>query len=202
MDYKYIFKIVIVGDSNVGKTSLCDRYVYDSLTLSRPSPTIGIEYFSNIVNINDTLVKLNIWDTAGQEKFRSICLSYYRYSTGALVCFALNNSKSFENISEYIKELKIYGCKYTHIALVGTFADCTNDREVDQEDIDDLCKRYNINYYETSPKYGTNVDDTFTKFCENILLNVEDGIIPAKGKKETYVEYVNIDKSNSCCVLL
>jgi len=206
MDYNYLVKVVVIGDSGVGKTSLCDNYIYKKTPCSDPTPTIGVEYFTKIEDMGDIKLKLNIWDTAGQERFSSICRSYYRHSVCALVCFRLNSLLSFDNVNKHIKSL--HSCIYPppHIALIGTFSDDILNRAVQEDDINDICEKYSIKYYETSAKNGSNVNNTFKDICVDITDKIYNGTITVKenNPKNVIPEdiSINIDKHFTCCILL
>lgn len=102
-EYNYLFKIVVIGDSGVGKTNLVSKFIDNSFHLDE-KPTIGVEFSSKTVHINSQDIRCQIWDTAGQERFRALTKAYYNGAVGALVVFDLTNSKTFENITKWIEE--------------------------------------------------------------------------------------------------
>ncbi len=121
-----VFKYIVVGDSGIGKSSITLRYVEDSFE-DHSMPTIGIEFFIKHVEHDGDKIKLNIWDTAGQEKYRSITRSYYRLAIGCLLCFSLIDRTSFNNLKDHLRDLK-QGCQENvQFVLVGTFLDKAND---------------------------------------------------------------------------
>lgn len=203
MDYKYLYKFVVVGDSGVGKTSLCKYYINESPPNEDEETTIGIDYFSKI-NIYDGIkIKMNIWDTAGQEKFRSVCRSYYKYSTIAMICFSLSDYKSFKSLNHHINEVREYGGNDIHIVLVGTCADDINTRCVTPDEITEICGYYNINYYETSAINGTGIKELFDNVCIEILEKIDNNKqVNIKRKQEFTYNTPNVVKNNSCCILL
>ncbi len=173
------FKIVIIGDSCAGKSSLLLRLVDDTFTESH-KVTIGVDFkgkyiVTRTMEGQGKVVKLRIWDTAGQERFRSIIRTYYLGSDGIILAFDLTNLESFEHLNEWIEEIKETGLSSCPIILVGTKMDLANKRKVDQESIDNFvsnCKKedFDIEYVECSSKLGTNVDFIFTQLATKLIL--------------------------------
>jgi len=176
--YTFIFKIILIGDSNCGKTSLINRYVKKTFSENYIC-TIGVDFMMKNLMINSELIKLQIWDTAGMEKYKQITTSYYRGAQAALICFDLTSKQSFLNlekwIGDYNRNSSFNGKKIIYI--VGTKCDLINEIEVPKEEIDDFVKRNNYTYYECSSKSGNNIDLLFlelTKFLYSYFKNCKD----------------------------
>jgi small GTP-binding protein len=121
MSYDYAFKIVVVGDQGVGKTTLLDRIIHDKYDITQQMPTIGVEFQTKYIELEDKkIIKCQLWDTAGQEVFAPIIKTYFRGSAGALLCFALNEVDPIQRLNYWHKELKTHIPDYCKIILVGT----------------------------------------------------------------------------------
>ena len=163
-------KIITVGDVSVGKTSIITRYVDNSFK-SDYICTIQAEQRTKIIKEDEkTSIRLNIWDTVGQEKFRSITRQYYRDCEGALIVFDLTRRKTFDNISSWINEIKNYGNRDTTIVILGNKSDITEEREIPENDIKESILNEYI-YYEVSAKNGNNISLAFDKLKKSIMTN-------------------------------
>ena len=160
---KKIILITILGETNVGKTSLIN--VYTGIGFSSDYvATIGMDKFEKEVQIESgEIVKLRLWDTAGQEKYNSIALSTIKNTKGVVVVFDLTSKKSFEKVSDWINQVRELTSKVP-ISLFGNKSDLSN-REVTQEEIDKLCEEQNMIYFETSAKNNTGIDEGFKKMA-------------------------------------
>jgi len=127
----YQFRVVLIGDSTVGKSALLRRFT-DGCFIEISDPTVGVDFYSRLIEVSPgTRVKLQLWDTAGQERFRSITRSYYRNSAGAIIVYDVTNRASFDHISNWIKEAKLHVApNRMSFALVGQKCDKTSDRKV------------------------------------------------------------------------
>ena len=152
-----IFKIILVGESSTGKTSIINKAINDYIPDSH-QVTIGIEYFMMLFEILENKVRLNIWDTCGQEVYRSIINSFYNNTSLAVIVFAINDLSSFENVEYWISEIKKNSYPGIRLFLVGNKSDLEIERTVNKEIIDNLIFKYNIDYYiETSAKDGNKI---------------------------------------------
>jgi small GTP-binding protein len=199
--YNYLFKIIVIGDTYVGKSCLTLRFINDEYRHSHES-TIGVEFGTKTITIDDKKIKLQIWDTAGQEIFRSITRSYYRSSAGAILVFDLTNKISFQNIKRWLNDVKTYANENTCIILVGNKCDLLN-RDVSNYEIDEIIDEYNLDYVECSAKDNINIDKIFMQLGNTIyekitknnrLLGINNGIIIGQYNNQ------NIQPlKNSCC---
>jgi small GTP-binding protein len=159
-------KIVILGDPNIGKSCLISRYVNSAF--STVDPTIGCNYFRKEILINNFKIKLDMWDTAGQEKYRSLTPMYYRNADIILLCFDLSEPRTLRDISNWNNSIKTTLINpNAQIVLVGTKLDIKNLSM--NELIEDLRAKYSYDYYETSAKTGENIDETFLTIVKKFL---------------------------------
>ncbi|KAJ1348211.1 hypothetical protein KIN20_003465 [Parelaphostrongylus tenuis] len=169
--YDYLFKLLIVGDSSVGKSSLLLRFT-DSVFNESYAPTIGVDYRVRTVVVDDKTVKLQIWDTAGQERFRTIASSYYRGAHGILIVYDITNEKTFENIPFWMKNVERYGCENVAKLLIGNKCDLGSSRRVSTEMAQSCSEQYDMQVIETSAKSSKNVEEAFLKLARIIKSNV------------------------------
>lgn len=159
--YDVAFKVMLVGDSGVGKTCLLVRYKDGAFLSGVFISTVGIDYRNKVVNVDDTKVKLQIWDTAGQERFRSVTHAYYRDAHALLLLYDVTNKTSFDNTRAWLGEINEYAQDDVVIMLIGNKADATVERQVAYEDGERLAREYGVAFMETSAKTGTNVELAF-----------------------------------------
>jgi len=169
------YKVLLLGDSNVGKSSIILRYVdniFNEDLLSQP-----IDFKNKLVNINGENINLEIWDTAGQEKYRTITSSFYHGGRGMLLVFDLTNMDSFYNIQKWIEETRRYASEGTKIYLVGNKSDLMIDRKVSYDDATNFALQLNIEYFECSAANGyglINIFDSLSMSMANSnVINLE-----------------------------
>lgn len=170
-EYDYLFKVLLIGDSSVGKTSLLFRYVDDTFNPEFQT-TIGVDFKISTLHVNGKTIKLQLWDTAGQDRFKTIVASYYRGAHGIILTFDLTNSTSFQNITRWHEESQNYLQKNVPKLLIGNKADLVNERKVRTEDAKELAERLGVEYIETSAKNAQNVKNSFESLTRNILNSV------------------------------
>ena len=165
------FKFLMMGDTGVGKTSLVRRLCRDEFS-NNMDPTIGIGYEVYKLTVSDTKIQMQIWDTAGQEQYRSLVQSYYRDAVGVIVVFSFNNHKSFEGLEEWIADARNYCHPKVRILLVGNKIDLESERTVSKAEIEQFAKYHKLEYVETSAKTNTNVKEVFHKAARNVFQSV------------------------------
>ena len=172
MSYSYIFKFIVVGDSSVGKSCLLLQFT-DRRFQTGHDLTIGVEFGSRTVALDKkNNIKLQIWDTAGQESFRSITRSYYRGAICALLVYDITRRQSFQNIVRWLEELLEHAYNRMTIVLVGNKNDLAEQRQVNYEEGVEFAKRNGLIFFETSAKTSDNVDEVFTHAARIIFNNV------------------------------
>jgi Ras-related protein Rab-8A len=168
--YDYLIKLLIIGDSGSGKSCILLRYSDNSFTPSFIT-TIGIDFKIKTIEVKGFRVKLQIWDTAGQERFRTITTAYYRGAMGILVVYDISNEKTFDNVQNWIRNIKEHASDKTEMILVGNKIDLESIRKVETSRGQELAKKYQMDFFETSAKTGINIDKCFTSIVEIILNN-------------------------------
>ena len=157
-DYK--LKVVVVGDSGVGKTNLIKRFVSNTYNPNTKA-TVGVEFLSKSYKINDQVFKIEIWDTAGQERYKSITAAYYKGAKGALIVYDITQKDSFENINKWMSEVRDKSSKDLKIMIVGNKTDLENERQVSTEEALEKAKELGSPVMEASALDGSNVKDAF-----------------------------------------
>lgn len=169
-NYDYVAKAILVGDSSVGKSNLLSRFIANEFS-NENKPTLGVEFGTKILQTREKLVKIQIWDTAGQEKYKSITNSYYVNSKGAIVVFDLSRKSSFDNTDKWIKDVLEITGKEISLILVGNKTDLTDNRVIEYNESLEKAKKYNIQYKETSALNGENVKEVFQILTDSIYDN-------------------------------
>lgn len=166
-EYDYLFKLLLIGDSGVGKSCLLLRFADDTYTDSYIS-TIGVDFKIRTIEVDGKTVKLQIWDTAGQERFRTITSSYYRGAHGIIVVYDVTDQESFDNVKQWLSEIERYASEGVHKLLVGNKADLTTKRVVQTADAKEFADGMGIPFLETSAKDATNVEQAFVTMATEI----------------------------------
>jgi Ras-related protein Rab-2A len=170
MAYNYKMKIIIVGDANVGKSCIASRFQYNKFDPNY-EVTIGVEFFSKIIEINNNKVKVQIWDTAGQETFDALIRSYFRDVDGCVLTFDLSNRRSFINIEKWINKVKEESNRKISFILVGNKVDRLQERCICYEEAVAFSKKYKMEYVETSALNSRNIYNLFNILAIDILDN-------------------------------
>jgi small GTP-binding protein len=174
--FDYSLKIVVIGDSGVGKTCLLLRFVRNEWEPDS-QPTLGVEFLAKVVNTDNHRIQLQLWDTAGQELFRSVTRGYYRGSAGALVLFDLTSRHSFVSVDRWLRDLREVARPDLSIALIGNKVDLADRREVSLEEAREYAERNKIAYFETSAKSGDGVESAVNECVGQIEKKVDDGML-------------------------
>jgi len=173
-NFDYLFKYIIIGDAAVGKSNLLLRYTHGQFK-PEYQLTIGVEFGAKNLTIGSKVYRIQIWDTAGQENFRSITRAYYKNSACALVVYDISNRESFENVSSWIEDCRSQSPQTIYMVLVGNKSDLEDKRTVTFEEGQELAEKNNMIFYETSAKSGKNVETIFYKSAEEIAKKIEQG---------------------------
>lgn len=168
-DIDMIFKIIVVGDGAVGKTALALRYTKNTFSEDYLL-TLGVNFLSKLIKVNNKNIKLQIWDTGGQELFRQLRSYYYKGANGGLLCYSSIDRKSYSNIFKWYEAVK-RNCGVIPLILVATKIDLEKQRTVDNSEGKALAEALNIPFFETSSKTGLNVEDTFNSLANIIYKN-------------------------------
>lgn len=202
IDYK--LQIIIIGDSGSGKTSFMDRYCDGQYRVSY-NATVGIDFKVKTINSSDNKkVKLQIWDTAGQEKFNSITTAYYRNARGVIIMYDVTREETFESLRKWFNLVSQFGRGDVEVAIVGNKCDMdtlNHSRQVSRERGEQLALEMGCHFYETSAKEDINVNDVFLKVTEEIIKNM-----PVEQRKpvapnqllRTYTETEQKSESGCC----
>jgi Ras-related protein Rab-1A len=173
-EHDYFFKILLIGDSGVGKSCLLLRFADDSWTDTHIS-TIGVDFKIKTLNIDGKTIKLQIWDTAGQERFRTITSSYYRGAQGIILVYDCTDQESFSNVKQWMGEIDRYACENVNKLLVGNKTDLVNEKVVDTATAKAFADSMGIPFIETSAKNATNVEQCFLSMARDIKNRLSEG---------------------------
>lgn len=175
MSYSYLFKYIIIGDTGVGKSCLLLQFT-DKRFQPVHDLTIGVEFGARMINIENKPIKLQIWDTAGQESFRSITRSYYRGAAGALLVYDITRRETFNHLTRWLEEARQNSHQNMVIMLIGNKSDLEHRRQVSREEGEAFAEENGLVFLETSAKTAANVEAAFVKTAEKIYQNIQSGI--------------------------
>jgi len=167
-DFDYLFKMLLIGDSGVGKSCLLLRFADDSFTENFVS-TIGVDFKIKTFLLEGKKVKLQIWDTAGQERFQTITTSYYRGAHGLIIVYDVTSRQSFDNIKKWLDDVERHATNTIVKLLVGNKADLDSKRQVEFQTAKAYAEKLGIPYLETSAKENVNVEKAFSLLATNII---------------------------------
>lgn len=160
-------KLLMIGDSGVGKTCLLLRYANDSFSPTFIT-TIGIDFKIKNIELDNKKVKLQIWDTAGQERFRTITTSYFRGAQGILLVYDVTDRSSFQSIRNWVGQIQQHADVHVNKILIGNKCDVSDDRAVSTEEGQALADEYGVQFFETSAKNNINVENGFIKVAREV----------------------------------
>ena len=207
-EYEMMVKVILIGDSGVGKTNIMSKFLKNQF-MEESKATIGVEFGSKLFNHEGHKIKAQIWDTAGQEKYKAITGAYYKGSKGALVVYDITQKKTFENIEKWINDLKAAGDPKITIILIGNKNDLDDKRQVSKDQGEEKARSFGCAFLETSAYSGDNIDKAFNLMVKEIYEKFsndstgEDELAPGSNGNG---KDVNLDKVNdknikkkSCC---
>mmetsp|Transcript_124022 Transcript_124022/g.243294 ORF Transcript_124022/g.243294 Transcript_124022/m.243294 type:complete len:212 (+) Transcript_124022:92-727(+) len=174
MSYAYLFKYIIIGDTGVGKSCLLLQFT-DKRFRADHDLTIGVEFGARLITIEDKHIKLQIWDTAGQESFRSITRSYYRGASGALLVYDISRRDTFNHLSNWLQEARANANPNMAIMLIGNKCDLPR-REVSFEEGTAFAREHGLIFRETSAKTAQNVEEAFIQTAKKIYENIQNNV--------------------------
>ncbi|XP_020354400.1 ras-related protein Rab-11B-like [Oncorhynchus nerka] len=166
-EYDFLFKVVLIGDSGVGKSNLLSRFTRNEFNLESKS-TIGVEFATRSIQVDGKMIKAQIWDTAGQERYRAITSAYYRGAVGALLVYDIAKHLTYENVERWLKELRDHADNNIVIMLVGNKSDLRHLRAVPTDEARAFAEKNTLSFIETSALDSTNVEEAF----KNILTEI------------------------------
>ena len=172
LNFNYLLKYIIIGDSAVGKSNLLLQYSQGQFN-PEYQLTIAVEFGTKNLEIRKKIYRIQIWDTAGQENFKSITRAYFQSSACAIVVYDISNRVTFNNASNWIEDCKSQCSKTTFMVLVGNKLDLANERQISTGEGQELADKYGMLFFETSAKDGTNVDKIFNESADNIAKNID-----------------------------
>ena len=191
--YDYSYKIIVIGDSGVGKSCLTNRASKERFS-SDYSPTLGFEFRTFSTNVENKIVKLQIWDTCGQEVYRSLITNFYRNSHLAMLVYSIDSKNSFVSLNQWLKEVKINSNPDIKIILIGNKADLENERQVTNNEAKKFQEENQILYFEeTSAKTGLNAKKVFEESAKILFLEHKNYLLNSKNKENIK----NIDKNDN-----
>jgi len=198
-NFDFSVKTVVVGDSGVGKTCLLLRFIRERFE-EVSQPTLGVEFLTKTVETQKHRIELQLWDTAGQELFRSVTKGYYRGSAGAFLVFDLTSRTSFESINRWLQDIN-EGAKNDVVRiLIGNKSDLTSERQVSREEAEEFAKLHNLHYFEASAKTGDNVYSAIISCVTIIDQRAESGsfVIPPPSDSILF-DQDKKPESKGCC---
>jgi Ras-related protein Rab-1A len=195
-DYDYLFKVLLLGDSDVGKSSLILRYTEETFN-SKLVNSIGVDFKMKKREIDGKVIKVQIWDTAGHERFRSITYSYYRGANAIIIVFDLSDKKSFISITEWLKQIEKHAKENVFKFLVGNKSDLVEQRKVSYDEAKQYADEHELPYIETSAKEGININELFDSSIKSFLNNSNN----FSGEKNIKLNSQNTNSSEKgiCC---
>mmetsp|Transcript_65723 Transcript_65723/g.80436 ORF Transcript_65723/g.80436 Transcript_65723/m.80436 type:complete len:208 (+) Transcript_65723:92-715(+) len=202
-EYDYLLKVVMVGDSGVGKSSLLKRFANRDFTGDYIS-TIGVDFEIKTLEIDGKTVKLQIWDTAGQERFQNITTSYYRGAHCIILVYDITQLETFEHVHKWHRQIQEHSNSNVQILLVGNKSDLGDNRQVPYEDAEEMANQLGVSVFETSAKDATNVDQAFYHIANQAIQNKvhkitrqkQDTVNVADANKQTK------GKNKGCCLII
>ena len=168
--YDMIFKIVLIGDTSVGKTNILSKYLSNEFDPDSKA-TVGVEFGTKDFKIGNNIVKVQIWDTAGQERYRSITNAYYKGAKGSLLVYDITNPKTFESLDKWLSDLKTNAEEKISIVLIGNKTDLEDQRKITTEQGKEKAEFYKLAFMETSALNGNNIEKAFNELITDVYKN-------------------------------
>ena len=198
-DYDEKIKLMILGDSTVGKSSILRQYCKKEFH-EKYIGTIGIDFQIKYININNKKIKLQIWDTAGQERYRVVTKNYFNSSDGFIIIYDITNRESFNNVKNWIEQITALAGENIKCIIFGNKNDLNNKRQVQKDEGKELAKNYNFNFFETSAKDGSNVEEGFNSIATSVMDDIKS--VKSKRSNSSILKKQKTKKEikkESCC---
>ena len=200
--YDHLFRYIIVGDMAVGKSCLLLQFT-DNKFRHQHELTIGVEFGGKTIQVNGKNIKIQIWDTAGQEAFQAITRTYYKGATGALVVYDITRRDTFNHVTKWLDEVRANALKEIQIILIGNKKDLEDKRQVQTEEGQALADKNGLLFLETSAKTAVNVSEAFINSAQKILEMIQktgiDPTLPGKNVKITVDDDDEEEQKRGCC---
>ncbi|KAG0465015.1 hypothetical protein HPP92_019179 [Vanilla planifolia] len=210
----YVFKVVLVGDSAVGKSQLLARFTRNEFSLDSKA-TIGVEFQTRTLAVDHKIIKAQIWDTAGQERYRAVTTAYYRGAMGAMLVYDLTKRQSFDHVARWLEEVRNHADKNIVVMLIGNKSDLSTLRAITTEDAREFAQRENLFFMETSALESTNVEPAFLTILMEIYRIARKKSLVANDEQESNgnstvlkgtkiaitAEQANVGASKSSCCM-
>ena len=201
-EYEFIFKVLLLGNSNVGKSSLFLRFV-DDIWNDTFVPTIGVDFKIKTFDIDEKKIKMQIWDPAGQERFKNIIASYYRGAHGILLIYDVTDKDSFKNLSNWLIEIEKNASKNVLKVLIGNKTDLEDKRVITYNQGKEFADTYGLKFIETSAKKNLNVTEAFETLGRELMQASEDKKITKQRQNKKIsvakAQDLDIEKKKGCC---
>ena len=198
-EYDFLFKVLLLGNSDVGKNSLLLRYV-DHIWSDTFVPTIGVDFKVKTLELENKKIKMQIWDTAGQERFRNVISSYFRGANGIMLIYDVNNRDSFKSLENWLIEIEKNASENISKIIIGNNNDLEEEKEVKTEEGEAFAKRNGIQFIETSCKMNINVKEAFEALAKLMIkYNTEKKPISASNNKKVLVSKEKSKKTKKNC---
>ena len=198
-NYDVKLKIMVIGESKTGKTSLISRYCNNEFSGGAYLSTIGIDFQIKDLNIKKKKIRVQIWDTAGQERYRNIAKNYFQSSDGFIIVYDISDTESFEKLDYWIEQIKTNAQECIKMILFGNKCDLINERKISREEGEEYAKNKNIKFFEVSAKDGTNVQNAFETFINEILVSFLDDNCKKRKSKVLSIPIGPPIKKKNCC---
>ena len=206
-NYEFMFKVVLVGDSFVGKTNIMSKYLKNEFHEDSKA-TVGVEFGSKQFNIEGHSIKAQIWDTAGQERYKAITSAYYKGAKGAFIVYDITRKNSFESIDKWINDVTAVADKKITIVLIGNKSDLEDQRQVTKEEGEDKANKLQVAFLETSAFSGENLEKAFQMMIKEVYQKCHEEMMSEgdvdiiKGGEDINLAKKNNSGEKKCCANL